>query len=144
MRVQFLLFLFIPLLARADENVTPPPVSSSQPKASRQGGKLGKRAGSEKKGAPRGSVHGHCTLLESPMNPLTGPCISVPLELKDTNGVSLGISRTSVSGDFEFRVESASPGPFSLAPSSSHYLLISPITGVRRGEAIDLRIREKD
>jgi hypothetical protein len=127
--------------ALADES--PSADTTVTPRATRHGGKLGKRFSTEKgKPKTRAAVHGHCTLLESPLNPITGPCISVPLELKDEKGQSQGVSRTTVQGDFDFTVEG--DGPYVLAPTSSHYVVVSPKEAVGKGKAVDLRIRERD
>ncbi len=118
------------------------PPSTLAPKSNKQGKFGNLEGGKKKKEAVSEFVRGHCTLLESPLNPITGPCISVPLELRDARGQSLGISRTSAQGDFEFAVEGN--GPFTLAPSSSYYVLVAPMERIRRGDRVDLRIREKN
>jgi hypothetical protein len=121
-----------------------PPSAESPAVKTPHAGKHSGKLGGEKKAKASASnlLRGHCTLLESPMNPITGPCISVPLELKDEKGVSQGIARTSAQGEFEFDVEAE--GPFTLAPSSSYYQLISPTESIHRGDRVNLKIREKN
>ncbi|MGZ3653710.1 MAG: hypothetical protein ACXVCI_22275 [Bdellovibrionota bacterium] len=137
----FLLLAFIAPLGHADDsNTDSTPVV---PRATRHGGKLGKSFSTEKKTVKSNhTVRGHCTMLETPLNPITGPCVSVPLELKNDKGVSLGISRTSAQGDFVFEVEDN--GPYHLTPSSTAYVLAAPIAEVKKGQTIDLKIKQKN
>jgi len=141
MRASFLFLLLLASPAHADDsNTDSTPVA---PRAARHGGRLGKSISPEKKTVKAShTVRGHCTMLETPMNPITGPCVSVPLELKNDKGVSLGISRTSAQGDFTFEVEDN--GPFHLNPSSSAYVLAGPIAEVKKGQVIDLKIKQKN
>lgn len=140
-RVSFLITLLLSTVALADDpTATTPPAPQA---STRHGGKLrGKVPNGSKNAKLHNDVRGRCTVMESPLNPITGPCVSVPLELKDKAGTSLGVSRTNDKGEFDFEVES--DGPYTLAPSSSYYVVVAPLTTVDRGQRVDLRIRQKN
>ena len=153
MRALVLSALLFGAVAQADEPapVTVPlapsegePSPRVVPRATSHGRRVGRSFGGDGKRhkPPAAFLRGHCTLLESPLNPISGPCISVPLELKNAAGVSLGIARTSVQGDFDFSVDE--DGPFTIAPSSRRYLLVSPTGKLHRGERVPLEIRENN
>jgi len=136
------LSLFVFLLAASAQADDPPYATPLSPQATRKGGKLRKGVPDGSKNAKRRiDVRGQCTVLESPLNPITGPCVSVPLELKDRLGASLGVSRTNEKGEFDFAV--ASEGPYTLAPNSSFYVVVAPLNPIDRGQRVELRIRQK-
>ena len=123
----------------ADPTATPP----LTPMATRHGGKVGgKIRNGEKRAKNRNDVRGKCTMMETPLNPISGPCVSVPLELKDSNGSSLGVARTNAQGEFNFAVED--DGPYTLAPTTDYYVVVSPGGKVERGHPVNLRIKGKN
>jgi hypothetical protein len=141
-RTSLILILILATYSEAsfadDPTASPPPT----PKATRHGGKLGgKIPNGEKRAKARHDVTGKCTVLETPLNPISGACVSVPLELKDAKGTSLGITRTNAQGEFDFAIEEE--GPYKLAPSSSYYVVVSPLQWVVRGQRVDLKIKGK-
>jgi len=137
------LFLVLVLLCAVSALAEDPTASAPlAPKATRHGGKVVGRVGHEKHLKVRNDISGRCIVMESPMNPISGPCVSVPLELKNAKGISMGISRTSAEGMFSFAVEDE--GPYTLAPSSSFYVVVSPKTELEKGQRIDFRIRQKN
>src|ERR1035437_10052336 len=116
-----LLLLLFPILTNADTDTAN---SSPSMGMGRKHGKMGKGSkGAKKNDNILGAIRGHCTLVASPMNPLPGPCISVPLALRNANSSELvGTERTDGKGDFQFIL--GQDGPFSIVPTSGFYVLI--------------------
>jgi hypothetical protein len=132
------LSLALPELAQGDtETAQSVPGASLKGRGKGHGGRHGKsEAGGDKR------IKGHCEILPSPMNPLSGPCVSVLLVLKDAEGKEVGISRTDSQGKFEFLLDE--DGSFTLGPSSGRYEVVSPKGPVKIGGGLDIKIREKN
>ena len=145
MKMKFLFFVFLFLFCFPDTSQADTDTANSGP-ATTTGRhakmKTGSPKGEKKNSSHPSSIRGHCTLLASPMNPITGDCVSVPLVIQDNEGHEIAITRTDGKGSFSFELEQ--DVPYTIAPTSKMYKLVSPARPVHMGQSVDLKIQEKN
>lgn len=88
------------------------------------------------------TLHGVCTIVESPTNPFAGPCADVLLVLNDSNsGNEVAKTRTTAQGQFAFATEHGKT--YKLTAGSKAYDVIAPSGVVHGGDSISLQLRQK-
>lgn len=136
-RLQSCLLLFLAIaslasLVHADGDSTPPT-------GRRRGG--GKRNSIGPSSKNPGAIRGTCSIVESPTNPLPGPCVNVLLILNDPKGNEVVKDRTTPQGGFDF---SAEPGKaYNIISGSKFYEVVTPKDVVHGGEKVNLVLRQK-
>jgi len=139
-----LLFAIAPLVhvVRADSDTSSEAPSTSAPTIGRGRRGGGKNSNNSQPTSNPGSIKGTCTVVESPSNPIAGPCVTTMLILNDIDGNEVARDRTTAQGQFEF---TADPGKaYKLAPGSKFYDLVAPKTTVHGGDSkVNLQLQQK-
>jgi hypothetical protein len=134
-----LLFAIAPLVnvVRADSDTSSETTTTIG--RGRRGG--GKNSNNSQPTSNPGSIKGTCTVVESPSNPIAGPCVTTMLILNDIDGNEVARDRTTAQGQFEF---TADPGKaYKIAPGSKFYDLVAPKTAVHGGDKVNLQLQQK-
>jgi len=144
--MKFLIAVFLVLAALAISAVAHADSDSANGSSAPVTGR-GKRGGGKKPnpnpsaGNPD-SVRGTCTVIESPSNPIAGPCVTTMLVLNDIDGNEIAKDRTTAQGQFEFTAERGKA--YKIAPGSKYYNLVSPTTAIHGGDKINLQLQQKE
>ena len=137
-KLSFLLItLFFSQFAHADPDASSTP--STPGKASHHMPRVKVSAPDNNKGPIE--IKGTCSILQSPSNPLAGPCVNLVIVLNHEDGTEFVKNRTTSQGTFSFEAESGQQ--YQLALGSKLYDIVSPKGLIQAGQKIDLRLQQK-
>jgi hypothetical protein len=134
-----LLFTIVPLV-HADSDTSSEATGSAPTIGRRRRGGKNSNATPSANSNP-GAIKGTCTVVESPSNPIAGPCVTTMLILNDIDGNEVARDRTTAQGQFEFSADQGKA--YKLAPGSKFYDLIAPKTTVHGGDKVNLQLQQK-